>query len=71
MSEHKTRLRSLFQNFYGIGLPENEAKLQQDKTNIDGPAYDASDDFKRVANTASLNSLQKRQQIIQMGLQFK
>ena len=68
MAERKSRLRSLFQNFYGIGLPENEAKIQQNKMNIDGPSYDPHDDFLRMVKTASLVSVQKRYQEVQKGL---
>ena len=66
--ERQSRLRSLFQNFYGIGLPDKEANVQQDKTNIDGPAYDPHEDFLRIVKTEQLSTIENRFHVVQAGL---
>ena len=66
--ERQSRLRSLFQNFYGIGLPDKEANVQQDKTNIDGPAYDPHEDFLRIVKKEPLSTIENRYHVVQAGL---
>ena len=66
--ERQSRLRSLFQNFYGIGLSENQAKIQQDKTNIDGPAYDPHEDFLRIVQKEPLSTIENKYHSVQVGL---
>lgn len=60
MSQRHSRLQSIFQNFYGLGLPDTDAKSAQDKYNIDGPCYSAEDDFKREVKKSDLQGLRKR-----------
>ena len=59
MSSNHTRLQSLFQNFYGVGLQEGKNKAVTDKFNIDGPLYSPQDDFKREVKKDTLPQLKK------------
>ena len=59
MSSSHTRLQSLFQNFYGVGLQEGKNKAVTDKFNIDGPLYSPQDDFKREVKKDTLPQLKK------------
>jgi hypothetical protein len=70
MADRPSRLRSLFQNFYGIGVQDEKAKAALDKTNIDGAAYDAHDAFLAFVRKESLQSLRSKDASLQAGLSF-
>ena len=59
MSTGHSRLQSLFQNFYGVGLQENGAKGITDRFNPDGPLYSPDAHFRREVINDNLVSLKK------------
>ena len=59
MSSGHSRLQSLLQNFYGVGLQEGRNKSVTDRLNLDGPLYSPEEHFQKEVRKDSLVELKK------------
>ena len=70
MSESHSRLQSIFQNFYGLGLSDGHTQVTIDPYNVDSPHYSVLDHFEKEVKRSDLQTLKKHTQDYDTGFTF-